>query len=442
MYLGQLIWPMFAAGWVLSLLERGKAAWQRLQPVLDAPLAVDDHGTSQGRARPDRRPGRALRLSRPVAAGARRRLAAPAAGPHARPGRPHRRRQVDAAAPAAAPPRAGQRRLRWNGVDLGDYTLGALREAHRLGAAGAFLFSASVADNIALARPDATRDEVIAARLAAVHDDILRLPRGYDTPVGERGVTLSGGQRQRVAIARALLADAPLLLLDDALSAVDTETEARILAHLRQARVGRTVVIASHRLSAVADADHTVVLRDGHVAEQGTTPSWWRRAAGTRASGATSNCRRASMPAEASPPTATTWSRATAARCWATPRACWCAPPRRSAGTCHRHRLAAARRGPGSAGPADRQVPDRPLPAAAQARLAEIGGLLAGALVAGMLASWLRYLQLVRLAGLAMRSVQRMREEVYGHVLRLPMASSTAPSPASWSAASPTTPRR
>ena len=133
-----------------------------------------------------------------------------------------------------------------------------------------FLFSASVAENIALARPEATPDQIQhAAMLAAVHDDILRLPGGYDAPVGERGVTLSGGQKQRVAIARALLADAPLLLLDDALSAVDTETEARILRHLRQARVGRTVVIASHRLSAVADADFTLVLRDGRVAEHG-----------------------------------------------------------------------------------------------------------------------------------------------------------------------------
>ena len=161
--------------------------------------------------------------------------------------------------------------LCWNGIDLQDYRLDALRAAIAWVPQEAFLFSASVAENIALARPTATRAEVEqVARLAAVHEDILRLPQGYDTPVGERGVTLSGGQRQRVAIARALLADAPLLLLDDALSAVDTDTESRILAHLREARVGRTVVIVSHRLSAVADADHTVVLRDGHVAEQGT----------------------------------------------------------------------------------------------------------------------------------------------------------------------------
>jgi ATP-binding cassette, subfamily B, multidrug efflux pump len=127
-----------------------------------------------------------------------------------------------------------------------------------------------VAENIALARPGASREQIEhTAKLAAIHDDILHLPQGYDTPVGERGVTLSGGQRQRVAIARALLVDAPLLLLDDALSAVDTDTEARILAHLRQARVGRTVIVVSHRLSAVADADHTLVLHGGHVAEQG-----------------------------------------------------------------------------------------------------------------------------------------------------------------------------
>ncbi|HEY0824532.1 MAG TPA: ABC transporter transmembrane domain-containing protein, partial [Ramlibacter sp.] len=245
LYLGQLIWPMFAAGWVLSLLERGKAAWARLQPVLDTPLSVDDHGTvaqvTPGplvlqdvrfsyapEARPaldgvslDLAPGRTLGLVGPTGAGKSTLL----------------RLLLRHHAPTGGV-------LRWNGIALPDYRLDALRAAIAWVPQEAFLFSASVADNIALARPAATRADVEhVARLAAVHEDILRLPQGYDTPVGERGVTLSGGQRQRVAIARALLADAPLLLLDDALSAVDTDTESRILAHLREARVGRTVVI-------------------------------------------------------------------------------------------------------------------------------------------------------------------------------------------------------
>jgi ATP-binding cassette, subfamily B, multidrug efflux pump len=271
LYLGQLIWPMFAAGWVLSLMERGKAAWGRLQPVLDAPLSVDDHGTIAQLA-PGPVVGQGIRFSYP-------RQARPALD------------QVSFALPAGrtlglvGPTGAGKSTLiklilrhyasqtgtlRWNDIDVQDYTLAALRGAIAWVPQEAFLFSASVTDNIALAKPGASRDEVIAAaRLAAVHEDILRLPQGYDTPVGERGVTLSGGQRQRVAIARALVVNAPLLLLDDALSAVDTDTEARILAHLREARVGRTVIIVSHRLSAVADADHTLVLHGGHLIEQG-----------------------------------------------------------------------------------------------------------------------------------------------------------------------------
>jgi ATP-binding cassette subfamily B protein/ATP-binding cassette subfamily C protein/ATP-binding cassette subfamily B multidrug efflux pump len=137
-----------------------------------------------------------------------------------------------------------------------------------------FLFSASIAENIALARPEASRKEVEhAADLAAIHDDIQLFPHAYETEVGERGITLSGGQRQRVAIARALLSDNDLLLLDDALSAVDTGTETRILEHLeelRRAHPGRSAIIASHRLSAVVNADHIVVLRDGRISEAGT----------------------------------------------------------------------------------------------------------------------------------------------------------------------------
>jgi ATP-binding cassette subfamily B protein/ATP-binding cassette subfamily C protein/ATP-binding cassette subfamily B multidrug efflux pump len=295
LYLGQLIWPMFAAGWVLSLIERGKAAWGRLQPVLDEALTVDDAGKVdavlpgplqadgvsyryEGQARP------ALHdLSFTLPAGETLGLVGPTGAGKSTLLRLLLRHHA---------PEAGE--VRWSGVPLGDYRLGALRSAIAWVPQEAFLFSATVAQNIALAKPDASRAEIEqAARVAAVHDDILRLPQGYDTPVGERGVTLSGGQRQRVAIARALLADAPLLLLDDALSAVDTDTEARILAHLREVRAGaaaqrpgpagspsegahapsrrphRTTIIVSHRLSAVVDADHTIVLRDGHVAEQG-----------------------------------------------------------------------------------------------------------------------------------------------------------------------------
>jgi len=272
LYLGQLVWPMFAAGWVLSLQERGRAAWGRLEPVLETPLSVQDHGTV-----PAVRPGpialeqvrfRYAEDVRPALDGVSLQLAAGRTlglvGPTGSGKSTLLRLLLRHHAPEAG-------RLRWDGIDLQDYTLEALRAGIAWVPQEAFLFSAPVADNIALARPDATRADIeAAARLAAVHEDILRLPRGYDTPVGERGVTLSGGQRQRVAIARALLAEAPLLLLDDALSAVDTDTETRILAHLREARVGRTVIIVSHRLSAAADADHIVVLREGHVAEQGT----------------------------------------------------------------------------------------------------------------------------------------------------------------------------
>jgi ATP-binding cassette subfamily B protein/ATP-binding cassette subfamily C protein/ATP-binding cassette subfamily B multidrug efflux pump len=127
--------------------------------------------------------------------------------------------------------------VRWGEHAIAEYPLHSLRTAINWVAQEPFLFSASVAENIALSNPYASREQVIrAATLAAVHDDILRFPQGYDTPVGERGVTLSGGQRQRVAIARALLTSSPLLILDDALSAVDTDTETRILQHLAELR--------------------------------------------------------------------------------------------------------------------------------------------------------------------------------------------------------------
>jgi ATP-binding cassette subfamily B protein len=134
-----------------------------------------------------------------------------------------------------------------------------------------FLFSASVAENIAYARADATREEIeLAARRAQAHDFIMRLPDGFDTRVGERGLTLSGGQRQRVAIARALLADPRILILDDATSSVDPSKEHEIRQALGEVMHGRTTIIIAHRPATIALADRVVLVGDGRVLADGT----------------------------------------------------------------------------------------------------------------------------------------------------------------------------
>jgi ATP-binding cassette subfamily B protein len=158
-----------------------------------------------------------------------------------------------------------------DGADVRSVDPASLRQAIAVVDDAPFLFSASVHENIAYARPEATREEVEeAARRAQAHDFIERLPEGYDTRVGERGLTLSGGQRQRVAIARAFLADPRILILDDATSSVDASTEQEIKAALRHVMQGRTTFVIAHRLSTIALADEIVVLEDGEIAAHGT----------------------------------------------------------------------------------------------------------------------------------------------------------------------------
>ncbi len=162
-------------------------------------------------------------------------------------------------------------RVTVDGVDVRDVRLDSLRSAIGVICQDPFLFSATVRENIAFGRPDASEEEIVAAARAAQADEfIVDLPQGYDTMVGERGITLSGGQRQRVAIARALAIDPRILILDDATASVDATTEARIRLGLREAMKGRTTIIIAHRLSTIALADEIIVLDGGRVTARGT----------------------------------------------------------------------------------------------------------------------------------------------------------------------------
>jgi ABC-type multidrug transport system fused ATPase/permease subunit len=162
-------------------------------------------------------------------------------------------------------------RVELDGVDVRDAKLRSLRRAIGVVAQDPFLFSATVRENIAFGNPGATDADVVqAARLAQAHDFIAALPDGYETVIGERGITLSGGQRQRIAIARALVVDPRVLVLDDATASVDATTEARIRLGLREAMRGRTTFIIAHRLSTLALADELVVLEEGRIAARGT----------------------------------------------------------------------------------------------------------------------------------------------------------------------------
>jgi ATP-binding cassette subfamily B protein len=157
-----------------------------------------------------------------------------------------------------------------DGVDVRQVDLVSLRRQIGIVLQTSLLFSVSIEDNIAYGRPDASQEEIeAAARAAQAHDFITQLPEGYQTEVGERGITLSGGQRQRVAIARALLLDPRILILDDSTSSVDTETERLIQQALDRLMQGRTTFVIAHRLSTVRRADLILVLKDGHILERG-----------------------------------------------------------------------------------------------------------------------------------------------------------------------------
>ena len=272
LYLVRMVWPMIAVGWVANLVQRGAASMKRIeevfaqQPLPDpagAPLALpvgpgpaaielaDVSFTYQGAGTPAlagislaASPGERVAIVGGVGSG---------------------KSTLLALIPRLLEPAPGSVVL--DGADVLTLPCRELRRQVALVPQGTFLFSATLRENIALACPDATGDEILAAAIAAgLEADLARFPAGLDTVVGERGVTLSGGQRQRVAIARALLARPRLLLLDDCLSAVDTQTERVILAALPAC----TLLFATHRLAAAEMCDRVLVLDRGRVVEAGT----------------------------------------------------------------------------------------------------------------------------------------------------------------------------
>jgi ATP-binding cassette subfamily B protein len=279
-YLVMLSWPMIAFGWVTNILQRGMASWKRMLDVLDAQPGIDDGAvTDAGRALEIRGaieirnltftyPGAAApaldRVSLRIGAGETAAfIGATGSG----------KSTLISLLPRLHEPPPGTVLL--DGVDVREIPLATLRGAIGFVPQEPFLFSDTIRENIAFGAMEppgagAPDDRIrTAAAIARLDKDVETFPRGYDTLVGERGITLSGGQKQRTAIARALYVDPRLLILDDALSAVDTYTEEEILTRLRGIMRQRTSLIVSHRVSTVRDADRIFVLDRGRIAEEG-----------------------------------------------------------------------------------------------------------------------------------------------------------------------------
>ncbi|EGR3259492.1 multidrug ABC transporter permease/ATP-binding protein [Vibrio parahaemolyticus] len=271
MYLGLMIWPMLAFAFLFNILERGSAAWNRLQEIfgeqpeiiggtqpLDEkplPLHIKIDAFHWNKELPPAlavvdvtlEPGKMLGIAGPVGSGKSTLLTLLL-------------RQHD----------LENGTIQFGDVKIKDAILPQWRNRFAVVNQSPFLFSKSIFDNIALGNPQATKEQVYqAAKLACIHDDIEKFPDGYQTEVGEKGITLSGGQKQRIAIARAMLLNAQVLVLDDALSAVDGRTEHQILKNLETHYRDQALIVIAHRLTALEAADEIIVLNHGHVTERG-----------------------------------------------------------------------------------------------------------------------------------------------------------------------------
>ncbi|WP_413527100.1 ABC transporter ATP-binding protein [Marinilactibacillus psychrotolerans] len=272
-YIGMLVWPMFAIGRLFNIIERGSASYDRIENLLrEESSIVERKGSIEEPVKGDLkfeiktfsypddevmtlhdihfslRAGHTLGIVGKTGAGKTTILKLLL-------------REYD----------RYKGNIQYGSHDIRDYTLDALLKQIGYVPQDNYLFSTTIRDNIRFADPSLPQEEVeAAARLADIHNDILNLPDGYDTQVGERGVSLSGGQKQRISIARSIITNPELMILDDSLSAVDAKTEESILSGLKEKRQKRTTIIAAHRISSVMHAEEIMVVEDGTIVERGT----------------------------------------------------------------------------------------------------------------------------------------------------------------------------
>jgi ATP-binding cassette subfamily B protein len=275
LYLGILIWPMMGIGWVVNILQQGSASMGRINKVLESkpeianvPGAVGIAGSIKGDITFS---GVTFRYAKhlptvidglDLSIGAREQIAIV--------GRTGEGKStLVSLIPRVFEPERGT--VLVDGRKVSEYRIKELRSRIGFVPQDAFLFSLSLKENIAFGNPDATMDQIVAAsKIAQIYDEIMELPRQFDTVIGERGVSLSGGQRQRVTIARAILLEPDILVLDDALSSVDTETEEKIIKALMPVMKCRTTLIITHRISSIKGIRRIIVLSDGHITEDGS----------------------------------------------------------------------------------------------------------------------------------------------------------------------------
>jgi ATP-binding cassette, subfamily B, multidrug efflux pump len=272
-----LTWPVIALGWVVNLVQRGTASVQRIHELLIAEPSISDATLPVGQPVSEAIRGEVEfrnltftydNCAAPALHNINLRIPAGSSLAIVGPTGSGKTTLVSLIARLFEAPRGT---LLLDGRSIMDYPLATLREAVGFVPQETFLFSHTIRENVAFGAPHASEEAILeAARAAHIRDEILEFPKGFDTIVGERGITLSGGQKQRTAIARAIVRDPRILILDDALSSVDTYTEERILHELAEVMRGRTTIFISHRVSTVRHADQIAVLVNGRIVELGT----------------------------------------------------------------------------------------------------------------------------------------------------------------------------